>query len=85
MSGKPKSCVNDVYNSLNFNLTMPYNDLNCEVQQANFSRYHKDIVIQHHDLIVSLRIKKFNFFLNDPFIKIFFAQKSIRLQLKILV
>lgn len=51
--GKPKSCVNDIVNSLNFNLTMPYNDINCEVQQ-NSSTYHKDIVIQHHDLIVSL-------------------------------
>ena len=53
--GKPKSCVNDVYNSLNFNLSMPYNDpnRNCDVQQ-NFSRYHKDIVIQHHDLIVRI-------------------------------
>lgn len=52
---KPKSCVNDVYNSLNFNLTMPYNDINCEVQQVNYSRYHKDIVIQHHDLIVTTK------------------------------
>ncbi|XP_037726811.1 uncharacterized protein LOC119557880 [Drosophila subpulchrella] len=51
--GAPKSCAVNVNNSLEFDLKMRYNDLECNVRQSAYGRYMNDIVIQHHDMIVT--------------------------------
>lgn len=53
--GKPQSCVNDVKRSMDFELRLPYDDSRCDVQKLNESRFSKDIVIQHHDLILTTK------------------------------
>uniref|UniRef100_A0A1A9UM86 ZP domain-containing protein n=1 Tax=Glossina austeni TaxID=7395 RepID=A0A1A9UM86_GLOAU len=51
--GSPKSCAFDVQNSLEFELRMGYQDLECNVRQQGSGRYMNDVVIQHHDTIVT--------------------------------
>ncbi|MPC15560.1 hypothetical protein E2C01_008356 [Portunus trituberculatus] len=51
--GSPNTCVNDIENSLEFELTMGYNDIDCNVVRDNDSRYSTDVIIQHHDMIVT--------------------------------
>ncbi|XP_055850197.1 uncharacterized protein LOC129914815 [Episyrphus balteatus] len=51
--GSPKSCSFNVNNSLEFDFRMGYNDLECNVRQSAYGRYMNDIVIQHHDKIVT--------------------------------
>lgn len=51
--GSPKSCAMDVKNSLEFELRMGYQNLECNVRQSNTGRYMNDVVIQHHDTIVT--------------------------------
>jgi len=51
--GSPIACVNDVSNSLEFEIAMSYNDVECNVKRDSASRYSSDIVIQHHDTIVT--------------------------------
>ncbi|XP_030371075.1 uncharacterized protein LOC115621547 [Scaptodrosophila lebanonensis] len=51
--GAPKSCAVNVNSSLEFDLHMRYNDLECNVRQSAYGRYMNDIVIQHHDMIVT--------------------------------
>lgn len=50
---KPYHCMNDVNESMEFEIHMPYNDLECDVQQPSRGQYTNDIVIQHHDTIVT--------------------------------
>ncbi|GFX97393.1 ZP domain-containing protein [Trichonephila clavipes] len=50
---RPNSCVADVANSVDFEIKMAYHDLNCDVKQENFGEFSNDIVIQHHDMIVT--------------------------------
>ncbi|XP_067124727.1 uncharacterized protein [Centruroides vittatus] len=50
---RPNSCVSDVANSLSFEIKMAYHDLNCDVKQESFGEYSNDIVIQHHDMVVT--------------------------------
>lgn len=50
---KPNSCVNDVSNSLDFDIVMPFHDVMCDVKQVNAGSFANDIVIQHHDMIVT--------------------------------
>jgi putative uncharacterized protein (fragment) len=50
---KPNSCVNDVSGSLNFEISMPYHDLMCDVKQKSSGEFTNDIIIQHHDMIVT--------------------------------
>lgn len=50
---KPFHCMTDVNDSLEFEITMGYNDLECDVKQHNKGQYSNDIVIQHHDMIVT--------------------------------
>lgn len=45
--------MTDVTDSLEFEIHMNYNDLECDVQQPNKGQYSNDIVIQHHDMIVT--------------------------------
>lgn len=51
--GSPNSCAIDVKNSLEFELRMGYQDIECNVRQNGFGRYLNDVVIQHHDMIVT--------------------------------
>ncbi|KAI1290296.1 hypothetical protein HDE_09059 [Halotydeus destructor] len=50
---KPNSCVQDIAGQLDFELTLPYNDLMCDVRHHDRDTFAGDIVIQHHDLIVT--------------------------------
>ncbi|XP_022661228.1 uncharacterized protein LOC111250361 isoform X3 [Varroa destructor] len=49
---KPNSCVTDVSNSMEFEITMNYHELECDVKQED-GHFFSDIVIQHHDMIVT--------------------------------
>lgn len=51
--GSPNSCSIDVKNSLEFELRMGYQDIECNVRQNGLGRYLNDVVIQHHDMIVT--------------------------------
>lgn len=51
--GAPNSCSIDVKNSLEFELRMGYQDIECNVRQNGLGRYLNDVVIQHHDMIVT--------------------------------
>lgn len=51
--GAPKSCSVDVRSSLEFELRMGYQDLECNVRHNGLGRYVNDVVIQHHDKIVT--------------------------------
>lgn len=51
--GSPNSCVEDVKGSLEFSLKMAYDDVECNVRQPGLGKYNNDIVIQHHDTIVT--------------------------------
>lgn len=51
--GSPKSCAVDVKTSLEFELRMGFQDIECNVRQNGLGRYMNDVVIQHHDTIVT--------------------------------
>ncbi|XP_066995451.2 uncharacterized protein [Anabrus simplex] len=50
---RPNSCVADVVNSLEFDLRLGFHDLNCDVKRDPLGRYSSEIIIQHHDQIVT--------------------------------
>ncbi|XP_054162435.1 uncharacterized protein LOC128960388 [Oppia nitens] len=50
---KPNLCVNDISNSLEFEIKMKYNDVECDVKQEGKGQFTNDIVIQHHDMVVT--------------------------------
>lgn len=53
---RPNSCVNDVRESLKFELSMGYHDQACDVRASSSAQqgvFSNDIVIQHHDRIVT--------------------------------
>ncbi|XP_074604175.1 uncharacterized protein LOC141857583 [Brevipalpus obovatus] len=52
---KPNSCVNDVTNSLEFEITMPFHDLMCDVKMKDQGKFSNDIIIQHHDMVVTTK------------------------------
>ncbi|XP_034934441.1 uncharacterized protein [Chelonus insularis] len=51
--GSPNSCVQDIKGALEFELRMAYDDLECNVRSQGLGRYLNDVVIQHHDTIVT--------------------------------
>jgi len=51
--GAPNSCAIDVKSALEFELRMGYQDIDCNVRQNGLGRYLNDVVIQHHDMIVT--------------------------------
>ncbi|XP_025074327.1 uncharacterized protein LOC105428263 isoform X3 [Pogonomyrmex barbatus] len=51
--GSPNSCVQDVKGALEFELRMAYDDLECNIRQQSLGRYLNDVIIQHHDTIVT--------------------------------
>ena len=50
---RPNSCQVNVRNSMEFSLYIGYNDVDCDVRQEIPGRFASDIVIQHHDMIVT--------------------------------
>ncbi|XP_064113013.1 uncharacterized protein LOC135219835 [Macrobrachium nipponense] len=50
---RPNSCVMDVRNATDFEMILPYNDVNCDVVQDGPGIFSSNIVIQHHDMIVT--------------------------------
>ncbi|XP_050528281.1 uncharacterized protein LOC126898361 [Daktulosphaira vitifoliae] len=50
---RPNSCVNDVSGKLDFELHLDYHNLNCDVQQDLPGKFSTEIIIQHHDQIVT--------------------------------
>lgn len=51
--GSPNSCVQDVRGSLEFELQMAYDDVECNIKHQGLGKYLNDVVIQHHDTIVT--------------------------------
>ncbi|KAK8744725.1 hypothetical protein OTU49_000584 [Cherax quadricarinatus] len=51
--GSPNTCVNDIEDALEFELRMSYNDIDCNVERDSASKYSNDVIIQHHDMIVT--------------------------------
>lgn len=52
---KPNLCVNDISSSLEFEINMRYHDVDCDVKEASPGHFSSDIVIQHHDRIVTTK------------------------------
>ena len=53
VKGNPNTCMNDIRGDLEFNLRMPYDDLDCKVQRSENGKYVNNIIIQHHDKIIT--------------------------------
>ncbi|KAG8227680.1 hypothetical protein J437_LFUL006991 [Ladona fulva] len=53
VKSRPNSCVLNVTNNLEFELPLEYHDLNCDVRQETPGKFTADIIIQHHDQIVT--------------------------------
>lgn len=49
----PNSCVVDVENSIEFDIKMGYNDIECNVKRKSQGVYTNEVIIQHHDSIVT--------------------------------
>nr|XP_046914659.1 uncharacterized protein LOC124495350 isoform X2 [Dermatophagoides farinae] len=66
---RPRSCMNDIMNMLNFELSIPYTDdynatttttgndelVQCDTRQPTPGRFTNDIIIQHHDLVLTTK------------------------------
>ena len=52
---RPNLCVQDISNSLEFEIGMKYHDVNCDVKETAAGHFSSDIVIQHHDMIVTTK------------------------------
>lgn len=50
---RPNSCVTDVSKGLEFELRLGYQDLECDVKQEEYGKFFTEVVIQHHDQIVT--------------------------------
>ncbi|CAB3376587.1 Hypothetical predicted protein [Cloeon dipterum] len=53
VKGSPNSCARDVSRSLEFELRMPYDDVDCNVKREGLGRFGNAVVIQHHPNIVT--------------------------------
>ena len=51
--GSPLTCVEDIQQTLDFSITFGYNDLDCGVVREREGSYTNDVIIQHHDSIVT--------------------------------
>ena len=49
----PNSCVVDVDSAIEFNIKMGYNDIECNVKRKSQGVYTNEVIIQHHDSIVT--------------------------------
>ena len=51
--GSPETCMEDINGQLKFSITFGYNDLDCGVTRETPGSYTNDVIIQHHDRIVT--------------------------------
>ncbi len=51
--GSPVNCMEDIDEALTFSITMGYNDLECGVEREGPGIYSNEVIIQHHDRIVT--------------------------------
>ena len=51
--GSPITCVEDIDDKLDFSITFGYNDIDCGVVREREGSYTNDVIIQHHDRIVT--------------------------------
>lgn len=50
---KPNSCVEDVTEALNFEISLEYTDPGCGVKSEEAGQFSVDLVLQHHDQIMT--------------------------------
>ena len=51
--GSPLTCVEDIQQTLDFAISFGYNDLDCGVVREREGSYTNEVIIQHHDSIVT--------------------------------
>jgi len=51
--GSPVTCMEDIDNTMEFSITMKYTDIECGVRREGLGGYINDVIIQHHDSIVT--------------------------------
>ena len=51
--GSPVTCMEDIESSLEFSITMKYTDIECGVEREGLGGYINEVIIQHHDSIVT--------------------------------
>lgn len=51
--GSPVTCMEDISNSMEFSITMRYTDIECGVKREGLGGYMNEVIIQHHDSIVT--------------------------------
>lgn len=51
--GSPVTCMEDISDSMEFSITMQYTDLECGVKREGLGGYINEVIIQHHDFIVT--------------------------------
>merc|ERR1719348_1201055 len=51
--GSPVTCMEDIENTMEFSITMKYTDIECGVRREGLGGYITEVIIQHHDSIVT--------------------------------
>jgi len=51
--GSPVTCMRDIDDAMEFSITMEYTDLECGVKREGLGGYINEVIIQHHDSIVT--------------------------------
>ena len=51
--GSPVTCMEDIESSMEFSITMKYTDIECGVEREGLGGYINEVIIQHHDSIVT--------------------------------
>ena len=51
--GSPVTCMEDIEDAMDFSITMRYTDLECGVKREGLGGYINEVIIQHHDSIVT--------------------------------
>merc|ERR1719219_1831112 len=51
--GSPVTCMEDIESSMEFSITMKYTDIECGVERKGLGGYINEVIIQHHDSIVT--------------------------------
>jgi len=51
--GSPVTCMEDIESSMEFSITMAYTDIECGVKREGLGGYINEVIIQHHDSIVT--------------------------------
>ena len=51
--GSPVTCMEDIDSSMEFSITMRYTDIECGVKREGLGGYINEVIIQHHDSIVT--------------------------------